>query len=216
MLKLKLNKKMLDFFENITNTVPEPLILLDHDLRVVAVNCFFYKLFKLKPESTIGQTIFELDNSHWDIPALRELLGTILPQKISTDNYVLDHDFTDIGRKVMLLNAFQMEQSEGKEHTILLIMQDITERSDELVISNQKLTFRNVGKDKCADELILANIEKDKRAVELAVANEERDKRAAELVIANKQKKFRGDELAIAIEELGFQNSKKDKRTAEL
>mgnify|MGYP002178486554 CR=1 FL=1 len=207
---------MLDFFENITNTVPEPLILLDHDLRVVAVNCFFYKLFKLKPESTIGQTIFELDNSHWDIPALRELLGTILPQKTSTDNYVLDHDFTDIGRKVMLLNAFQMEQPEGKEHTILLIMQDITERSDELVISNQKLTFRNVGKDKCADELILANIEKDKRAVELAVANEERDKRAAELVIANKQKKFRGDELAIAIEELGFQNSEKDKRAAEL
>ena len=237
MLKLKLNEKMLDFVESIINTVPEPLFTLDKDLRVVTANGSFYKVFKLKPENTIGHIIFELDNNQWDIPALRELLGTILPQKTSIDNYVLDHDFANIGRRVMLLNARQMEQAEGKDHTILLVMQDITERSDELVIANQELAFQNVEKDKraielgivnqelasqnlekdkWAGELILANIEKDKQAVELVLANEERDKRAVELVIANKQKKNQVEELAIANEELGFQNSEKDKRAAEL
>ena len=237
MLKLKLNEKMSDFVESIINTVPEPLFTLDKDLRVVTANGSFYKVFKLKPENTIGHIIFELDNNQWDIPALRELLGTILPQKTSIDNYVLDHDFANIGRRVMLLNARQMEQAEGKDHTILLVMQDITERSDELVIANQELAFQNVEKDKraielgivnqelasqnlekdkWAGELILANIEKDKQAVELVLANEERDKRAVELVIANKQKKNQVEELAIANEELGFQNSEKDKRAAEL
>jgi hypothetical protein len=97
----------------------------------------------------------------------------------------------------MLLNARQMEQTEGKEQIILLVMQDITERSDELVIANQELAFQNLEKNKRAVELGIANRElasqneeKNKRAVELVIANEEKDKRAAELVIANKQKKF--------------------------
>lgn len=236
MLNLKSNEEMLEFAKSIVNTVPEPLITLDKNLRIVSVNLSFYKFFKLKPEKTIGYHIFELDKNQWVMPALRELLETILPQKTSIDDYVVDHDFADIGRRIMLINARQMEQSEGKEQIILLVMQDITERSDELVIANQKLAFQNLEKnkrvvelgianqelasqneekDKSAGELILANIEKDKRAVELVIANEEKDKRAAELVIANKQKKIRADELALANEELGFQNSETDKRAAE-
>ncbi len=222
MLNLKSNEEMLEFVESIINTVPEPLITLDKNLRIVSVNLSFYKFFKLKPEKTIGFLIFELDNNQWDMPVLRELLGTILPQKTSIDDYVVDHDFRDIGRRIMLLNARQMEQTEGKEQIILLVMQDITERSDELVIANQELAFQNLEKNKRAVELGIANREldsqneeKNKRAVELVIANEEKDKRAAELVIANKQKKIRADELAIANEELGFQNSETDKRAAE-
>ena len=222
MLNIKSNEEMLEFVESIINTVPEPLITLDKNLKIVSVNLSFYKFFKLKPEKTIGFLIFELDKNQWDMPVLRELLGTILPQKTSIDDYVVDHNFAKIGRRIMLLNARQMEQTEGKEQIILLVMQDITERSDELVIANQELAFQNVEKNKRAvelgivnQELASQNEEKDKRAVELVIANVEKDKRAAELFIDNKQKKIRADELAIANEELGFQNSETDKRATE-
>ena len=41
------------------------------------------KFFKVKPEETVGQLIYDLGNKQWDIPKLRELLETILPQKTS-------------------------------------------------------------------------------------------------------------------------------------
>jgi diguanylate cyclase (GGDEF)-like protein/PAS domain S-box-containing protein len=237
MLELKTNKEMLEFVENIINTLREPLITLDQDLRVVTVNRSFYRFFKSKPENTIGQLIFELDNRQWDIPVLRELLKTILPQQTSFDEYEVDLDFTVIGRRVMLLNARQVEQAEGKERIILLAMEDITKRADELVIANKEkskredelviankeLAFQNEEKYKRANELTIANDEKDKWADELAIANDEKDKRADELSIANDEKDKRADELSIAndekdkwADELSIANDEKDKRADEL
>ena len=119
-----------EFAESVINTVREPLISLDQDLRVVTVSRSFYEFFKVKPEETVGQLIYDLGNKQWDIPKLRELLETILPQKATFDNYEVEHDFAEIGRRVMLLNARQIQQALGKERIILLAIEDITERKD--------------------------------------------------------------------------------------
>ena len=117
-----------EFAENLINTVREPLIALDQNLRVVKVSNSFYEFFKVKPEDTMGQLIYDLGNKQWDIPKLRELLENILPQKVSFDNYEVEHEFATIGRRVMLLNARQIERVLGKEQIILLAIEDITER----------------------------------------------------------------------------------------
>jgi PAS domain S-box-containing protein len=117
-----------EFAESVINTVREPLISLDQDLRVVTVSRSFYDFFKVKPEETVGQRIYDLGNKQWNIPKLRELLETILPQKTSFDNYEVEHDFVTIGRRTMLLNARQIERGLGKERIILLAIEDITER----------------------------------------------------------------------------------------
>jgi len=119
-----------EFAESIINTVREPLISLNQDLRVVTVSRSFYEVFKVKPEETVGQLIFDLGNKQWDIPKLRELLETILPQKTTFDNYEVEHDFTTIGRRIMLLNARQIQRASGKERIILLAIEDITERRE--------------------------------------------------------------------------------------
>jgi PAS domain S-box-containing protein len=119
-----------EFAESVINTVREPLISLDQDLRVVAVSRSFYEFFKVKPEETVGQLIYDLGNKQWDIPKLRELLETILPQKTTFDNYEVEHNFTTIGRRIMLLNARQIERGMGKERIILLAIEDITERKE--------------------------------------------------------------------------------------
>ena len=66
--------KASEYAENIINTVREPLIALDQDLRVVNASRSFYEFFKVKPEDTVGQLIYDLGNKQWDIPKLRELL----------------------------------------------------------------------------------------------------------------------------------------------
>ncbi|MCJ7515413.1 MAG: HAMP domain-containing histidine kinase, partial [Dehalococcoidia bacterium] len=64
------------------------------------------------------------------IPKLRELLETILPQKATFDNYEVEHDFATIGKRIMLLNARQIQRVLGKERIILLAIEDITERKE--------------------------------------------------------------------------------------
>ena len=122
MLKPKTNNEMLEYLENIINTLRDPLVTLDQDLRVVTVNRSFYNFFKTKPENTIGNLIFELDNNQWDIPALRELLRTVLPNNTSFEDYAVDHDFSAIGRRVMQLNARQIEQADARDKIILLVI----------------------------------------------------------------------------------------------
>ena len=132
--ELEIIKKTADevseFAESIINTVREPLISLDQDLRVVSVSRSFYEVFKVKPEETVGQLIYDLGNKQWDIPKLRELLETILPQKATFDNYEVEHDFAGIGKRIMLLNARQIKRVSGKERIILLAIEDITERRE--------------------------------------------------------------------------------------
>ena len=115
-------------FEGIVETIREPLLVLDRDLRVVTASRSFYEFFKVKPEETLGQFIYDLGDKQWDISKLRELLETILPQQIAFDNYEVEHDFVTIGRRTLLLNARQIEREVGKEKIILLAIEDITER----------------------------------------------------------------------------------------
>jgi len=117
-----------EFADSVINTVREPLISLDQDLRVVTVSRSFYTFFKVKPEETVGQLIYDLGNKQWDIPRLRDLLEKILPENDSFDDYEVEHDFTTIGKRTMLLNARQIERRMGKERIILLAIEDITER----------------------------------------------------------------------------------------
>jgi len=122
--------KSQEYAESIINTIREPLIVLDQDLRVVTVSRSFYEVFQVKPEETVGELIYDLGNKQWDIPKLRELLETILPEKTTFDNYEVEHDFATIGRRIMLLNARQIQRVLGKERIILLAIKDITERRD--------------------------------------------------------------------------------------
>ena len=130
MLSNKIATDSQEYAESIINTVREPLIVLDQNLRVLTVSRSFYEVFKVKPEETVGQLIYDLGNKQWDIPKLRDLLEDILPDEASFDNYEVEHDFTTIGTRIMLLNARQIQRASGKERIILLAIEDITERKE--------------------------------------------------------------------------------------
>ncbi|MFH1195353.1 MAG: PAS domain S-box protein [bacterium] len=139
--KLKLDD-VNEFAENIINTVREPLLVLDKDLRVIKATRSFYDFFKVNHDETIGTLIYDLGNHQWNIPKLRELLETILPEKTTFDNYEVEHAFSTIGKRVMLLNARQIKRAVGKDKIILLAFEDITERklTEESIIENHRIT----------------------------------------------------------------------------
>ncbi len=58
----------------IVDTVREPLVVLDEDLRLIAANQSFYLTFKVKAEQTVSKLLYELGDGQWDIPKLRVLL----------------------------------------------------------------------------------------------------------------------------------------------
>ena len=76
----------------------------------------------------MSQLIYDLGNKQWNIPKLRELLENILPHKATFDDYEVEHDFSTIGRRIMRLNARQIQRGVGKERIILLAIEDITAR----------------------------------------------------------------------------------------
>jgi len=117
-----------EYAENIVETVREPLVVLNSDLKVLTANHSFYETFKVTSEETIGNFIYDLGNRQWDIPGLRVLIEEILPQDTVFNGYEVEHDFVDIGRKIILLNARQIFRENIGSHIILLAMEDITER----------------------------------------------------------------------------------------
>lgn len=115
-------------FEDIVETIREPLLVLDSDLRVLLANRSFYVSFKVTPKETIGNLIYDLGNRQWNIPQLRMLLEEIIPKDNEFNDYEVDHVFSSIGHRIMLLNARRVIRKETGSQMILLAIEDITER----------------------------------------------------------------------------------------
>jgi signal transduction histidine kinase/CheY-like chemotaxis protein len=115
------------YAQNIVDTVREPLLILDTSLRVRSGNNAFYQTFHVSSEETEDRLIYELGNGQWDIPALRTLLEDIIPASSVFNDFELEHDFPDIGRRVMLLNGRRLQAGHHGE-LLVLAMEDVTER----------------------------------------------------------------------------------------
>jgi two-component sensor histidine kinase len=114
--------------EAIVDTIHEPFIVLDAQFRVLAASRSFYETFDVDPEHTIGSLLYGLGDGQWDIPALRVLMETIIPEQVAMDGFEVDHDFPGLGRRIMLLNARKVLYETSPDTTILLAFTDITAR----------------------------------------------------------------------------------------
>jgi two-component sensor histidine kinase len=112
----------------IVDTIREPLLVLDKGLRVVLASRSFYKTFKMSAQDVQGRAVYALGDGQWDIPQLRSLLESIVPQHAVMDAYEVEQDFAGIGRRTMLLNARQVFYEGDSHATILLAIEDISER----------------------------------------------------------------------------------------
>jgi two-component sensor histidine kinase len=112
----------------IVDTVREPLVVLDSDLRVIAASRSYYQFFRLNRQETQGRMLYELGNGQWDIPELRDLLSQIGPQHLTMEAFEVSGEFPGLGHRIMLLNARKVFYEGNNHSTLLLAIEDVTER----------------------------------------------------------------------------------------
>jgi serine phosphatase RsbU (regulator of sigma subunit) len=127
-LELDILSRSNTYLQSIVDTVREPLLILNEDLRVISAGRSFYRTFGVTPAETEGCLIYQLGNGQWNIPALRSLLEEILPDQSEFDDFEVTHNFPVVGTRTMMLNARKMFQPGNSGHEILLALEDVTER----------------------------------------------------------------------------------------
>ncbi len=129
----------------ITNTLREPFVVLDKELRVKTASRSFYQWFGVTQEETENQFIFDLGNGQWNKPRLREVLAAVLDNSGVAADFTVQHTFPGIGHRIMSLNASRcFDQTE----LILLAFADVTavrlaeddmrRQADELAANSQR------------------------------------------------------------------------------
>ncbi len=113
-----------DYAQAIIETVREPLLVLNGDLRIQVANRAFYQMFQVTPEETENRLLYDLGDHQWDLPRLRELLEKILPTNSQFEDFQVEEEFPRVGHKRLALNARRIERRNGSTPLILLAMEE--------------------------------------------------------------------------------------------
>jgi two-component system, chemotaxis family, CheB/CheR fusion protein len=124
-----------DFSQAIVETVPEPLVILDEELRVVIGNRSFYDAFHLHRLATEDKLFYELGNGQWNTADLRQNLRRALIENKPFKDLEMEGEFQRIGHKVLALHGRRIDLNDDKRKILLLSLADIT---------HQKLTERRM------------------------------------------------------------------------
>ena len=112
----------------IVDTLPEPFLVLDDTLHLLAGSRCFYEVFDEDPAKARGRSLFELSGGQWDIPGLHQLLAAVIPEQAAMGGFEFEQDFANLGRRTFQLNALPIRDEGGSSRMVLLAIKDITDR----------------------------------------------------------------------------------------
>src|SRR4051794_26683271 len=72
--------------------------------------------------------VYDLDGGVWNLPELKLLLERIVPEHGTMEGYEVERAFPRIGPRTMILNARKVFYADNGHTTILLSIEDATER----------------------------------------------------------------------------------------
>jgi diguanylate cyclase (GGDEF)-like protein/PAS domain S-box-containing protein len=112
----------------ILDTIREPFLVLDGNLRIHLVNKSFCRIFNLSPREINGRSVCTLGDGAWKTPALRQWMEAILNKRSEIPDFEVDGLFPAIGQRTLSFNARRVEISGASRRMILLTIEDITVR----------------------------------------------------------------------------------------
>ncbi|MFV8331748.1 CheR family methyltransferase [Flavobacterium sp. GSP14] len=119
-------EELYSYSEAIISTIHEPMLILDKDMKIRSANESFCKTFRVSEQESIGKSLYKLNDNQWSFPELRKLLEDIVPNNVRFHDFEIDHIFSNIGHKILLLNAHRVSQPSQNEELIVLTIIDIT------------------------------------------------------------------------------------------
>lgn len=150
------------YIRTVVDTIREPFLILDEDLKVISANKTFYAFFQSTPEQTEDKRVYDLGNGQWSAPKLRILLEDIVPKNTHFEDFRVEHEFPHIGHKVMVLNARRIYTVGDEKPIMLLAMEDITKQKqlEEQLRTYTKSLTREVAKRTAQLETRVRELEK--------------------------------------------------------
>jgi two-component system, chemotaxis family, CheB/CheR fusion protein len=118
-----------EYTKTILNTVSEPLVVLDVELRVQTANRAFYAMFGVSRETAQGIALCKLGSQDWNMPGLWASLKANLSESRAFNTIEVEADFPAIGRRTVLLDARRL--SRDRNAMILIALRDITEHKQQ-------------------------------------------------------------------------------------
>jgi two-component system CheB/CheR fusion protein len=113
-----------DFAMSIVETVRQPLLVLDTELRIRMANQAFCRAFQVSPRKVEGEVVYSLSHGSWDLPGLRDSLDGLLQGGISFPDFEVERDLPTVGHRILVLGGCRIHHLS----MILLAVDDITER----------------------------------------------------------------------------------------
>lgn len=122
-----------------------PLLLLDERLEVVAASDSFCAAFGIDPGIVTGQSIYDLDHSHWDLPRLRSLIDATLSGHADVEAYEMEIETSTGASRCVVIKAQRLDYGDSEQTRMLVTVIDVTDarqnekRHKELVHANAAL-----------------------------------------------------------------------------
>jgi two-component system CheB/CheR fusion protein len=116
------------FAQSIVQTVREPLVVLDEDLRIVSANPAFFRIFHVSAEDVSSRSLFDIGGEFFSLPRLHELFADLVAKGNAFQDVEIEHEFPNLGRRRILLNARRLETDTATVGHILLALEDTTGR----------------------------------------------------------------------------------------
>ncbi|MEJ2147808.1 MAG: CheR family methyltransferase [Acidobacteriota bacterium] len=117
-----------EYTEAIIAAVRHPLLVLDHDQRVISASQSYLTTFRVTEKETLGNLVHRLGNGQWAIPELRSKLEETAAQGTEFDDFVVTHDFPSLGERTMLVSGRQVAYTQAAGSMVLMQIEDVTER----------------------------------------------------------------------------------------
>jgi PAS domain S-box-containing protein len=117
--------------ESIAESLHEPLVVLDNDLKVLSANRAFYETFRASPADTLYRPLFDVHGRLCAFHDFRSLLDEMMRTGEPIWAYELQCDFPVLGRRFLLVNARVLQSADDLQHdNILLAITDVTDHRD--------------------------------------------------------------------------------------
>lgn len=111
---------------SVLQTVREPIVLLDRDLRVQLHNPAFAELYGLQDERADGLLLENVGDNAWQDPVVRQRLADVLSRGRELWDFEHEQRTADGMVRHMLLNARRMPLPDSDDEVVLLTISDVT------------------------------------------------------------------------------------------
>ena len=115
--------------QGVVDTVRDPLLVLDGELRVKSANLSYYEYFRAEPGDVEGCAIAEVRDGEWNDPTLITQLELAASDGTPIEGFEIEREFAGIGPRVMVLSARRIVGA-GKAGMVLLVISDVTRRAE--------------------------------------------------------------------------------------